>query len=183
MTLHHPRALANKLEGLVPELQRWSHRASMALDNAQTEQQRIEDRHVQTTHSAEMHENQLVVDQEYISQDEKHLQVCATNCRDALAKAQQTASTAQSIWHEAQTTYNRMQQALQSAQGALAQAEQALEQATANVESYMAELSQANTSGIQDNKRVASYTLAVAKKAQSQASNAVRAASAHVANC
>ena len=183
MTLYHPRALADKLEGLVPELQRWSHRARMALDDAQMQQQRIEDRHSQTSHSAQMYEHQLVVDQEYVRQDEELLQTCDNNCQETLAQAQQTASAAQSILNETQTTYNRMQQALQSAQEALAQAERALEQATANVESKTAELANSNARGTQDNKRAASQSLSVAKKTQSRANSTVQAASAHVANC
>ncbi len=183
MTLHHPRALADKLEGLVPELQRWSHRAGMALDNAQTQQKRIEDRNLQTNHSAQMHEHQLVADQQHVRQDEELLQICARNCQETLAKAQQTASVAQSILHKTQATYNRTQQALHSAQEALTQAEQALEQATANVESKTAEFAQANAHGTQSDKQTANDSLSAAKKAQSRASSSVQAASAHVAKC
>ncbi len=183
MTLYHPRALANKLEDLVPQLQCWSHRAAIALDNAQVQQKRIEDRHLQTSHSAQMHEHRLVQDQESAFQSEELLQVYERNCQEALAKAQQTASTAQSILNETRTTCNRMQQALQWAREALARAEQILEQATADVGSKTAELATANTSGVQDDQRVANYSLSAAKKAQSQANSAARAASTHVACC
>jgi hypothetical protein len=183
MTLYHPRALAEKLEGLVPELRRWSHRAGLALDNAQIQQKRIEDRNLQTSHNAQMHEHQLVVDQQHVRQDEELLQTCARNCQETLAKAQQTASIAQSILNETQTTYNRMQQALQSAREALTQAEQALEQATTNVASKTAEFAKANACGTQDDKQTANDSLLAAKKAQSQASRTVQAASAHLAKC
>jgi hypothetical protein len=183
MTLYHPRALADKLEGLVPELQRWSHRARMALDNAQVQEKRIEDRHSQSSHRAQMHEHQLVLDQECVQQADALLQVYAENCQEALANAQQTARTAQSILNETQTTYNRMQQALQSAQEALAQAEQALGQATANLGSKMAEFAQANARGVQDAKRAANYSLSMAQEAQSRANSTVQAASARVTSC
>lgn len=183
MTLYHPRALADKLEGIVPELQRWSHRASMALEKAHIQQKRIEDRHRETGYSVQMHGQQLVVDQEAVRHDEELLQACDRNCQETLAQAQQTASVAQSILKETQTTYNRMQQALRSAQEALAQAEQALEQATINVEKQMVEFAKASTGGNQDDKGVANHGLSMAKKAQSQASSATRTASVHVANC
>ena len=183
MTLYHPRALADKLEEIVPELQRWSHRAGMALDNAQIQQKRTENRHLQTSHSAQTHEHQLAVDQAHVRQDEELLQICNRNCQETLSKAQQTASVAQSIFNETLTTYNRMQQALQSAREALTQAEQALEQATANVESKTVEFVKANIRGVQSDKQTANYSLSAAKQAQSRASSTAQAAFAHVAKC
>jgi hypothetical protein len=183
MTLYHPRALANKLEELVPELQRWSHKAAIALDDAQVQQKRIEDRHLQTSYSAQMHEHQLVQDQESLRQIEELLQVCERNCQETLTKAQQTASVAQSLLNETRTTYNRMQQALQCAREALARAEHILERATADVASKTAELATANAHGVQDDQRAANYSLSAAKKAQSQANSAAQAASTHVARC
>lgn len=181
MTLYHPRVLADKLEALVPELQRWSHRASMALDNARVQQKRVEDRLLQTSHSAQVQEHQLTVDQKCLQQDEALLQTYARSCQEALANAQQTAGVTQSILHETQTTYDRVQQALQSAQEALTRAEQALQQASADVEGKEAEF--ANARGGADDKRAADGSLSAAKEARRQAHRAVRAVSTHVANC
>jgi hypothetical protein len=180
MIQYHPRVLADKLEGIVPELQRWSHRARIALDNAQIQQKRREDRLLQTNHSAQTQEHQLAQDQERTRQDEELLQVRAKNCQEALTKAQQTASVAQSTLHEAQTTHNRMQQALQRAREVLAQAEQALQQASASLEGQKAASTKASTA--EGDKQAADSKLSQAKEAQRQASHKVHAASARVAN-
>jgi hypothetical protein len=181
MTLYHPRALADKIEELIPELQRWSHRARMALDHAQIQEKRIEDSHSQSCHSVQTHEHQLFLDQECVQQAEALLQGYAINCQEALAEAQQTASTTQSTLNETQTTYNRMQQALRSAQEALVQAERALAQATALVESKTAEFAKANAREAQDEKRAANHSLSAAQKALDRATSAAHAASARVA--
>jgi hypothetical protein len=179
MTLYHPRALADKLEELLPELQRWSHRARLALDHAKIQEKRIGDRHSQSSHSAQIQEHQLFLDQACVQQAEALLQGYAINCQEALAKAQQTDSTAQSILHETQTTYNRMQQALQSAKEALVQAERTLEQATALVE---AESAKANAREAQDGKQATNHSLSLAQKMLNRATSAARAASAQVAS-
>jgi hypothetical protein len=183
MTLYHPRVLADKLEGLLPELQRWSHRARMVLDHALVQEKRTEDRHSQSSRSAQMHEHQLFLDQECVQQAEALLQVYVGNCQEALAKAQQTASTSQSILYETQTIYNRMQQALQSARDALVQTERALEQATVLAESKTTEFAKANSRESQDEKRAANQGLSAAQKALDRATSAAQAASAHVAKC
>jgi hypothetical protein len=183
MTLYHPRVLADKLEGLLPELQRWSHRAQMALDNAQVQQKRREDKLLQTSHSVQGQEHQLAQDQKYVQQDEELLLVCAKNCQEILATAQQIASVAQSILNNAQETYNRKRQALQSAREALTRAKQALQHATANVKGKRAEFTNARVSGNEKDESVIHQQLSVAEEVQRQASSSERAASAQVANC
>jgi len=125
MIRYHPRMLAHKLEELVPELQSWSHRASIVLQKSQIRQKRIEDRLLQTNQSVQVQEDQLAQNQASVQQQEVLLQGYARNCQQALEETQRTANATESILNEARAIYNRMLQALHSAQEVLTQVRQA----------------------------------------------------------